>query len=278
MSNRIDPATGEAKQFGEKMHQVINEIFPDQYEWWLSRGNGPFILNGNTVVVNQERLIDKTDAQETNVGLRVEYDINTHEMRIKRTDSVSVTKQIDGIDVDYKFTNERLIGRYDMSDRPYDTSDTKELASVCTDIVQNPPTEDSVLPREFDAWKSFSWDDVSVYTPYVLPVAKESVEVRVTTEGNDILKSYVGSHITPVGYRRQTPSFHMWQDGDDCRIDARYKSNRHAIIHASDRDKPITKAQMDAEFNRFKQRVNEQFQDVYASQAIAELNSDEPQL
>lgn len=70
----------------------------------------------------------------------------------------------------------------------------------------------------------------------------------------------------------------MWQDGDDCRIDARYKSNRHAIIHASDRDKPITKAQMDAEFNRFKQRLNEQFQDVYASQAIAELNSDEPQL
>ena len=278
MSNRIDPATGEAKQFGEKMHQVINEIFPDQYEWWLSRGNGPFILNGNTVVVNQERLIDKTDTQETSVGLRVEYDINKHEMRIKRTDSVSVTKQIDGIDVDYTFTNERLIGRYDMSDRPYDTSDTKELASVCTDIVQNPPTEDSVLPNEFDTWKSFSWDDVSVYTPYVLPVAKESVEVRVTTEGNDILKSYVGSHITPVGYRRQTPSFHMWQDGDDCRIDARYKSNRHAIIHASDRNKPITKAQMDAEFNRFKQRVNEQFQDVYASHAIAELNSDEPQL
>lgn len=278
MSNRIDPATGKAKQFGEKMHQVIDGIFPDHYEWWLSRGNGPFILNGNTVVVNQERLIDKTDTQETSVGLRVEYDINTHEMRIKRTDSVSVTKQIDGIDVDYTFTNERLIGRYDMSDRPYDTSDTKELTSVCADVVQNPPTEDSVLPSEFDAWKSFSWDDVSVYTPYVLPVAKESVEVRVTTEGDDILKSYVGSHITPVGYRRQTPSFHMWQDGDDCRIDARYKSNRHAIIHASDRDKPITKAQMDAEFNRFKQRVNEQFQDVYASQAIAELNSDEPQL
>lgn len=102
MSNRIDPATGEAKQFGEKMHQVIDGIFPDHYEWWLSRGNGPYILNGNTVVVNQERLIDKTDAQETSVGLRVEYDINTHEMRIKRTDSVSVTKQIDGIDVDYK--------------------------------------------------------------------------------------------------------------------------------------------------------------------------------
>ena len=146
MANRIDPATGEAKQFGEKMHQVIDGIFPDHYEWWLSRGNGPFISNGNTVVVNQERLIDKTDTQETSVGLRVEYDINKHEMRIKRTDSVSVTKQIDGIDVDYKFTNERLIGRYDMSNRPYDTSDTKELTNVCTDIVQNPPTEDSVLP------------------------------------------------------------------------------------------------------------------------------------
>ena len=212
------------------------------------------------------------------MGLRVEYDINTHEMRIKRTDLVKVTKQIDGIDVDYKFTNERLIGRYDMSDRPYDTSDTKELASVCTNIVQSPPTEDSVLPSEFDVWKSFSWDDVSVYTPYVLPVAKESVEVRVTTEGNDILKSYVGSHITPVGYRHRTPSFHMWQDGDDCRIDARYKSNRHAIIHASDRDKPITKSQMDAEFNRFKHRVNEQFQEVYASQSIADLNANEPQL
>lgn len=26
MSNRIDPATGEAKQFGEKVHQVIDEI------------------------------------------------------------------------------------------------------------------------------------------------------------------------------------------------------------------------------------------------------------
>lgn len=50
MSNRIDPATGEAKQFGEKMHQVIDGIFPDHYEWWLSRGNGPYILNGNTVV------------------------------------------------------------------------------------------------------------------------------------------------------------------------------------------------------------------------------------
>ena len=48
MSNRIDPATGEAKQFGEKMHQVINEIFPDQYDWWLSHGNGPFILNGSS--------------------------------------------------------------------------------------------------------------------------------------------------------------------------------------------------------------------------------------
>lgn len=279
MSNRIDPATGEAKQFGEKVHQVIDEIFPDHYEWWLSRGNGPFILNGNTVVVNQERRIDKTDAQETSVGLRVEYDINTHEMRIKRTDLVKVNKQTEGgIDVDYTFTNERLVGHYDMSERQYDTSDTKELASVCADIMENPPTVDNVLPREFESWKTFTWEDVSLYTPYVLPIAKESVEVRVTTEGNNTLKSYVGSHITTVGYRRQTPSFHMWQDGEDCRIGARYKSNRHAIIHASDRNKPITKAQMDAEFNRFKQRVNEQFQEVYASQSIADLDTNEPRL
>ena len=162
MATRIDAATGEAKQFGEAVIKVMDPHFESQHTA-LRGGKGPYILNYDTVVVSRGYRMDRDYDAYPSVSVQVEYNTKTHEMCIKRYDTIDVEGYTEsGYPMENKFTREHIVGRYDLSDRPYDTTDLTEVANACQDAVDNPPSLENLsqsLPFEVATWMVFEWDE-----------------------------------------------------------------------------------------------------------------------